>query len=175
MIDRGFADKAIGNPPERMHHPGNRVGGEEDNRCLRGNSADLDGGAHAIHHGHIDVENDDIGVQLSDFLDRFFSVRSFAAYFEGMLLQKVPQRSPYYGDVIHEKHSGPHGHLCSTQREARDARLAFSRREREPGKWQADRLGGRPFAAICAYLYMFGCTIRELPYYISEMALTFTA
>jgi hypothetical protein len=116
MVDRSFADKAIAKRTKRVHHSGNCVRGQEDDSGLRGHSANLDGGLYAIHHRHIYVENDDIGLELADLFDGLFSIGGLAAYFEGMLLQKIPERASHHGDVIHQKHSGPHGHLFSTQR-----------------------------------------------------------
>jgi hypothetical protein len=108
MIDRGFAHKAIGKPPERMHHPGNRVGRQEEDGRLRRDSPYLYGRAHAIHHRHVDVQDYDVRLQLGDFLYGFFAIRGLAANLERMLLQKRAKGGSHQCGVVDQKDASSH-------------------------------------------------------------------
>ena len=109
--DRRFADKAIGKRPERVHDSGNRVRGQEDDTRFGRHSPYFDRCPHAIHHGHIDIEDYDLRLQRRNFLYRFFSIRSLAAYVERMLLEKRPNGRSHHCDVVNQKYSSPHRHL----------------------------------------------------------------
>jgi hypothetical protein len=60
------------------------VNREEDNLCGRSDSTYLVGCLDAIHHRHVDVQQDNIRLQLNDFFDGLFTTFSITADFEGM-------------------------------------------------------------------------------------------
>ena len=64
------------------------VDGEEENFRLREDMSYLKSGAHAVHHWHMDVEEDDVGLQLDDLFDGFLSVCGLATDLEAMPIQK---------------------------------------------------------------------------------------
>jgi hypothetical protein len=132
MADRGFAHKAIGKSPERMHHAGNRVRRQEEDGRLGRDSPNLYGRAHAIHHRHIDVQDYDIRVQLDDFLYGFFAIGGLAADIERMLLQKRAKGGSHQCRVVDKQNSSSHR-----------------------SKRQAGRAGGVPVCrSMCLSLYV---------------------
>jgi hypothetical protein len=55
------------------------VHGEDDDFRVGCEAPDLPGGFESVHYGHADVEDDEVGLEIEDFLYGFFTVLSFAA------------------------------------------------------------------------------------------------
>ena len=83
--------------------------GEEDNFGGRCDLAYLVCSLDAIHDRHIDVEEDEVRMQLSDLLDSLLAIFSFAANVHGVPVQKRADRLPRYLIIVHDQN--PDWHL----------------------------------------------------------------
>ena len=83
--------------------------GEEDNFGGRCDLAYLVCSLDAIHDRHIDVEEDEVRMQLSDLLDSLLAIFSFAANVHGVPVQKRADRLPRYLIIVHDQ--DPDWHL----------------------------------------------------------------
>ncbi len=78
---------------------------EEEYFGSGGDSPDFQRGLHAVHHRHVDIQEDDIGIQLFDFFDRFPAVFRFSADLYFMPSEQLPNRGPSNCVVIDDKDS----------------------------------------------------------------------
>jgi len=68
----------------------------------------------AIHARHVDVHQNNIGLQRDDFFDGLFTILSITADFEGMPIQKFTNGDSGRQVVIHDKDSS--GQWCAVRR-----------------------------------------------------------
>jgi hypothetical protein len=76
------------------------VHGKHQDRCLRGGLKDTSRGFQAVHHGHGEIHNNEIGTQFVGFANGFFTVGSLTANFNVAARFKDTGHSFSYGFVI---------------------------------------------------------------------------
>jgi len=61
---------------------------EKEDFHLRSDAPDFKCGLYAVHQRHVDVEENEVGLQFDDLLDGFLAVLSLTAHLKTMPIQK---------------------------------------------------------------------------------------
>ena len=82
----GFGDEGVGAGLAQLFGERSGIVHAEDNDFGLGrNAADLRSSFEPAHHGHADIENDEVGMEILDLLDAFPAVFGFATDFQAGL------------------------------------------------------------------------------------------
>jgi hypothetical protein len=71
-----------------LHKRGSVLDSQEHDLGCRGDSTYLAGGGDAVHYRHVDVEQNDVGFQLDDFLDGFLAIFGIATNLKRMPIEE---------------------------------------------------------------------------------------
>ena len=104
MVDEpvGFRDH-IANPgsSHSVKEFGGRMQGQHDDGCSWGSKGDFASGFEAVHHRHLKIQHDDIGMQFADPVDGGLSVFGLAADFPfGLAFEPGAQRASNHKAII---------------------------------------------------------------------------
>jgi len=91
--------------PSTLRDCGSILNSEEDDFSRGGDSTDLAGSGEAVHYRHVDVEQNDVGLQLDDFVDRLLAILGIATDLKRMPIQKRANGRPRGKMVIDDEDS----------------------------------------------------------------------
>lgn len=77
-----------------------------ENRKFRRTSPDFLGCVQSVHFRHLEIEDDDVGGRLLNFIDGFAAIGGFAADLPGILLfEQIAQATPHEGAIVCDENS----------------------------------------------------------------------
>lgn len=102
----GFRYEGVGPGFERgALHLRRIVRGKDDDLCRGRGFSDFRGRLQAVHHGHADVEDNQIGLKFENQIQRFLAVLRFAANVpSGLTVEEGPKPLAHYLMVVGENY-----------------------------------------------------------------------
>src|SRR5580700_2821753 len=105
--------------------------GAEEHHGHGSTAHDQTEGFHAVHAGHFEIESDDIGMQLFDFLQSERAVHRRADNFDGRVAgEDCRNEFPHQGGIVDDENSDAGAHATAPSGTARE------RRERTAGTFR---------------------------------------